>query len=130
VGERGSECVVLLAEDNEDNQAIYATFLEHHGYRVVAAWNGEEALTAATTELPDVVLMDLSMPVLDGWQALRRLRADPRTQRIPVIALTAHALATERANGLAMGFDSYITKPAAPAAVLAEIRRIVGASRG
>ena len=117
---------VLLVEDNFDNREIYATMLTVSGFRVVQAANGREGVDLATAEPPDIVLMDISMPVLDGYEALRLIRAHPSTEAVPVVALTAHALTADRDNILGAGFDGYIAKPAEPRAVLAEVERRIG----
>ena len=100
---------ILLVEDNELNRDMLSRRLARHGYVVVMAVDGRQALAMARTERPDLVLMDMSLPVLDGWEATRRLRADPASRHLPVIALTAHAMAGEQA--LAAGCDDYATKP-------------------
>ena len=117
---------VLLVEDNFDNREIYATMLTVSGYRVIQAANGREGVDRAMEEAPDIVLMDISMPVLDGYEALNLLRANPSTSAVPVVALTAHALTADRDNILGAGFDGYIAKPAEPRAVLAEVERRIG----
>ena len=118
---------VLLVEDNEDNLRIYSTILTHSGYRVVEATDGEAALEAARREMPGLILMDISIPKIDGWEVTRRLKADPETASIPIIALTAHALASDQAMAQEVGCDGYIAKPAEPRVVLEEVRRRVGA---
>jgi CheY-like chemotaxis protein len=117
---------VLLVEDNEDNLRIYSTILSHSGYRVVEATDGEAALAAVAAEAPAIILMDISIPKIDGWEVTRRLKADPATAGIPIIALTAHALASDQAMAREVGCDGYIAKPAEPRAVLDEVRRRVG----
>jgi CheY-like chemotaxis protein len=116
---------ILLVEDNADNQIIYRRALEHFGYDVLEAIDGEEATRIASAQLPDLVLMDISIPRMDGWEATKRLLADERTKHIPVIALTAHALPSDRARGAEIGFASYLTKPVEPRRVLEEIERIL-----
>jgi two-component system cell cycle response regulator DivK len=83
---------VLLVEDNEDNRIVYSTILRHFGYTVMEALNGEEGIAKARTEKPDLILMDISIPIIDGWEATQVLKHDPNTRDIPIIALTAHAL--------------------------------------
>ena len=117
---------VLLVEDNEDNRIVYSTILQHFGYVVMEALNGEEGIAKARAEHPDLILMDISIPRMDGWQATRILRDDPRTSTIPIIALTAHALADDRERGSEVGFSSYLAKPVEPRVVVAEIRRWIG----
>jgi len=119
---------VLVVEDQEDNRRILSVYLEYVGYRVVSAVNGAEGVATAREQRPNVIVMDISMPVLDGYQALRLLREDPELSEIPVIALTAHALSTDREAVLAAGFDSYLAKPIEPRLVAAEVRRIIALS--
>ncbi len=102
---------ILLVEDNEMNRDMLARRLARKGYDVVVAVDGEEGVAMARADVPDLILMDMSLPVLDGWEATRRLKADPATRPIPVIALTAHAMAGEREKYLGAGFDDYIAKP-------------------
>ncbi|HYD53722.1 MAG TPA: response regulator [Gemmatimonadaceae bacterium] len=118
--------IVLLVEDNEDNLTIYATILTHAGYRVIEAKDGEAALAAAREHRPEMILMDVSIPKIDGWEATRLLKADPRTSGIPIVALTAHALESDRLMAQQVGCDGYIPKPAEPRLVLEEVRRWVG----
>lgn len=117
---------LLLVEDNEDNRTIYCTVLRHHGYAVIEAQDGVRAVELARSEQPDLILMDISIPRMDGWEATRILRSDPRTQAIPIIALTAHALADDRERATEVGFSSYLAKPIEPRLVVAEIRRWIG----
>ncbi|HEY0154853.1 MAG TPA: response regulator [Longimicrobium sp.] len=102
---------ILLVEDNEMNRDMLSRRLERKGYQVVVAVDGQEGVDKAATVLPDLVLMDMSLPVLDGWEATRRLKAAPATGHIPVIALTAHAMAGDRAHAIDAGCDDYDTKP-------------------
>jgi two-component system cell cycle response regulator DivK len=102
---------IVLVEDNEMNRDMLTRRLVRRGYSVAIAVDGQEALEVVAREQPDVVLMDMGLPVIDGWEATRRLKADPTTARIPVIALTAHALSTDRDEALAAGCDDYETKP-------------------
>ena len=117
---------LLLVEDNEDNRTIYCTVLRHHGYEVIEAQDGVRAVELARSEHPDLILMDISIPRMDGWEATRVLRGDPLTQAIPIIALTAHALADDRERATEVGFSSYLAKPIEPRLVVAEIRRWIG----
>jgi len=117
---------LLLVEDNEDNRIIYTTVLRHLGYEVFEAQDGVQAVELARTVQPDLILMDISIPRLDGWEATRILRGDPRTQAIPIIALTAHALADDRERASEVGFSAYLAKPIEPRMVVAEIRRWIG----
>jgi CheY-like chemotaxis protein len=102
---------ILLVEDNEMNRDMLSRRLERRGYQVVLAVDGQEGVERAGSESPDVVLMDMSLPVLDGWEATRILKAAPATRHIPVIALTAHAMSSDRAKALEAGCDDYDTKP-------------------
>ncbi|MEL6248716.1 MAG: response regulator [Cyanobacteria bacterium J06554_6] len=102
---------VLLVEDNEMNRDMLARRLRKIGYEVEIAVNGQEGVIKATQDRPDIVLMDMSLPVMDGWEATRNLKANPDTQQIPVIALTAHAMASDREKAMAAGCDEYDTKP-------------------
>jgi CheY-like chemotaxis protein len=117
---------VLLVEDNEDNLLIYSTILRHSGYTVVEARDGQAGIDAAKAEKPGLILMDVSIPVMDGLEATRRLKADPSTKDIPIIALTAHALASDQQKAIEAGCDSYIAKPAEPRAVVAAVREYLG----
>ena len=102
---------VLLVEDNEMNRDMLSRRLTRNGYDVLIAVNGQEGVDMAGSEKPDLILMDMSLPILDGWEATRRLKADPATAAIPVIALTAHAMDSDREKALAAGCDDFDTKP-------------------
>ena len=102
---------ILLVEDNEMNRDMLSRRLARQGHEVLIAVDGAQGVTMATQEQPQIVLMDMSLPVLDGWEATRRLKADPTTAEIPVIALTAHAKESDREQALAAGCDDYDTKP-------------------
>ena len=117
---------VLLVEDNEDNRIIYSTVLRHVGYDVVEAQDGIQALALARSSRPNLILMDIAIPELDGWEATRILRQDPATSDIPIIALTAHALPNDRERAVEVGFTAYLAKPVEPRAVVAEVRRWIG----
>ncbi len=121
---------ILLVEDNEDNRIIYSTVLRHTGYEVVEALDGVQAVALARRLHPDLILMDISIPEIDGWEATKILRHDPTTREIPIIALTAHALADDRERATAVGFTSYLAKPIEPRAVVAEVRRWIGGGVG
>ena len=109
---------ILLVEDNALNRDMLARRLTRRGFTVLLAEDGAEGVAAARREAPDLVLMDMSLPVLDGWAAARQLKADPGTRGVPVIALTAHAMAGDRETYLAAGFDAYVTKPIVDEGVL------------
>jgi len=121
---------VLLVEDNEDNRIVYSTILEHFGYTVIEALNGEEGIAKARSEMPDLILMDISIPIIDGWEATQVLKRDPSTRAIPIIALTAHALAADREKAFEVGCDSYLAKPCEPKTVVGEVRKFIGAGNG
>lgn len=121
---------VLLVEDNEDNRIVYSTILEHFGYHVIEALNGEEGIAKARSEKPDLILMDISIPIIDGWEATQVLKRDPTTRSIPIIALTAHALAADREKAMEVGCDSYLAKPCEPKAVVSEVRKFIGDGNG
>lgn len=118
--------VVLLVEDNEDNRDIYTTLLRHVGYDVVEAVDGEHALRLAAQRTPDVVLLDISLPKLDGWQVARRLKAGADTRHVPIAALTAHAYQADREIAAAIGFDAYLAKPVEPRDVYACVLNLIG----
>jgi two-component system, cell cycle response regulator DivK len=116
---------ILLVDDHDDGRNACETLLRHFGYAVHAATNGEEAVRQATEILPELVLMDLRMPVMDGWAAAERLREDRRTRGIPILALTAdHVAATDIARSSVL-FDGWITKPFTAAVLLSEVRRVL-----
>src|SRR3954454_5339169 len=119
---------VLLVEDNEMNRDMLSRRLVRNGYDVVIAVNGQEGLDMAAGEKPDLILMDMSLPVLDGWEATRRLKADPATSAIPVIALTAHAMGEDRERALAAGCGDYDTKPVEFARIVDKIYALLRAA--
>ena len=102
---------ILLVEDNEINRDMLSRRLERRGYQVLLALDGERGVSLAQAELPDLILMDMSLPVLDGWEATQRIKAAPETRAIPIIALTAHAMIGDRERAMAAGCDDYDTKP-------------------
>ena len=102
---------ILLVEDNEMNRDMLSRRLERRGFTVVVALDGESAIDVARAARPDLILMDMSLPVMDGWEATRRIKGEPTLQRIPIIALTAHAMAQDRDDALRAGCDDYDTKP-------------------
>ena len=126
----GERPVVLLVDDFQDNREMYAMYLDHTGFRVVEAANGHEALDVAFSSVPDVIVMDLSLPGLDGWEATRRLKADARTRHIPVLALTSHALEGFSKGARDAGCDGFVTKPCLPENLASEIRAMLDGSRG
>jgi CheY-like chemotaxis protein len=116
---------VLLVDDYSDAREMYTEYLEFMGYEVLQAQNGLEALERALDSSPDIILMDLSLPIMDGWEATRRLKADKRTRGIPVVALTGHALAGISEGAKEAGCDAFVTKPCLPEDLVKEIRRIL-----
>ena len=121
---------VLYVEDNEDNVSMLKMRLELLGdFEVVAAEDGEKGCAMALAERPDIILMDLEMPVVDGWEATRRLKEDPQTRNIPIIALSAHALAGEREKALGAGCDEFDTKPIEFERLVATLRRVLAARK-
>ena len=117
---------LLLVEDNEESRDGLSRHLRRRGFEVVVAADGRQGLDAAKGQSPDLVLMDMSLPVLDGWEATRQLKADPQTRHIPVIALTAHAMAGDRERALAAGCDEYDTKPVEFARLFGKIQALLG----
>jgi two-component system, cell cycle response regulator DivK len=118
--------LVLIAEDNRDQQDLYTTYFRWRGFRVQAVDDGETAVQHAIISPPDVIAMDLSMPILDGWDATRRLKAHPRTSHIPIVACTAHAFGPSVERALIAGCDAYVVKPCLPQDLFKEISRILG----
>jgi two-component system cell cycle response regulator DivK len=114
--------VILIAEDFEDARDLYRDYLEFSGFTVKTATNGREAIDLAASLQPDLILMDASMPVLDGWQATRELKANPETRHIPVLALTAHAFDDARQEARSSGCDGFVTKPCLPDDLVAQVR--------
>ena len=115
---------ILYVEDNEDNIFMLKNRLTRAGHTVVVAKDGAQGVAMASSERPDMILMDLSLPVLDGWQATRQIKAAPDTKQIPVIALTANAMAGDREKALAVGCDDYDTKPIELPRLLAKIKSL------
>jgi two-component system cell cycle response regulator DivK len=118
---------ILYVEDNEDNIYMLKSRLSRAGYTVIVATDGAQGVALAASERPDLVLMDLSLPVLDGWEAARRIKAAPETSRIPIIALTAHAMPGDQEKALAAGCDDFDTKPVEMPRLLGKIRALVPA---
>jgi two-component system, cell cycle response regulator DivK len=118
--------LVLLAEDNEDNRVIYSTILRHYGYRVQEVATGPEALEAARSCPPDAVILDISLPGLDGWTVAARLKDDPATQDVAILAVTAHAFPEDEQRARALGCDAFLRKPARPQRVFEEVQRLIG----
>jgi len=117
---------ILIVEDNEMNRDMLSRRLARRGYQIAIAVDGEEGIAAAKSGSPDLILMDMSLPVVDGWEATRRLKAEPPTRAIPVIGLTAHAMAGDREKVLAAGCDDYDTKPIELPRLLQKIEALLG----
>lgn len=116
---------VLLVDDYPDAREMYSEYLQFSGFDVIEAANGQEALQRASDASPDIILMDLSLPVMDGWEATRRLKADPHTADIPVVALTGHALQGIYEGARQAGCDAFVTKPCLPEDLVLEIRKVL-----
>ena len=116
---------ILLAEDFEDARELYREYLEFSGFQVLTAANGREAIERAIELQPDLILMDASMPVLDGWQATRELKANDATRHIPVVALTAHAFDDARKEAKDVGCDGFVTKPCLPDDLVTKVRAVL-----
>lgn len=117
---------ILYVEDNEDNVFMLETRLRRKGFDVIIARDGEQGIAMAQAEAPDLILMDLSLPILDGWEATRQLKAAAETRSIPIIALTAHAMAGDREKAMSVGADEYDTKPVKLPGLLAKIDTLLG----
>lgn len=117
--------LVLVVEDYQDAREMYAAYLQFSGYRVAEATNGIEAIEQANELMPDIILMDLALPKMDGWEATRRLKMAEKTRHIPIVALTGHALAGHAEGARQAGCDSFVTKPCLPDALVAEIKRML-----
>ena len=116
---------ILVVEDNEMNRDMLSRRLQRRGYEVIVAIDGGEGLALAQSRRPDLILMDMSLPVVDGWEATRRLKAAPETQSIPIIALTAHAMATDRDKAIEAGCDDYDIKPVELPRLLEKIQAVL-----
>src|SRR5262245_33916160 len=121
----GHAPLVLVVEDYQDAREMYVEYLKFSGFEVAEARNGLEAIERAQSLLPDIILMDLALPRMDGWEATRRLKQDPRTQQIPIVALTGHALAGHAEGARQAGCDAFVTKPCLPDALVAEINKVL-----
>ena len=121
--------LILVVDDYQDAREMYAEYLQFSGFRVAEARNGNEAVEQALALKPDLILMDLSLPGMDGWEATRRLKADDTTRHIPIVALTGHALAGASEGAKKAGCDSFVTKPCLPDDLVVEVRRMLGAAK-
>jgi two-component system cell cycle response regulator DivK len=117
--------LVLVVEDYQDAREMYSEYLRYAGFRVAEASNGFEAIEQASTLVPDIILMDLALPRMDGWEATRRLKEDERTRHIPIVALTGHALSGHAESASKAGCDAFVTKPCLPDALVAEITKML-----
>jgi CheY-like chemotaxis protein len=120
---------ILYIEDTENNRILVSRYLERKGYQVLTAEHADDGLALAAREQPDLILMDMGLPGLDGWDATRRLKADPQVKHIPVIALTAHVMQGDREKALAAGCDDYDTKPFQFARLLGKIEALLAAAK-
>ena len=121
---------VLLVEDNEMNRDMLSRRLVRRGFQVVFAMDGQQGVDLARSERPDIILMDMSLPVIDGWEATRRVKADDATRSVPVIGLTAHAMSGDREKAIEAGCDDYDTKPVELDRLIGKIERLIGAAKG
>jgi CheY-like chemotaxis protein len=121
--------LILVVDDYQDAREMYAEYLQFSGFRVAEAKNGNEAVEQAFALKPDLILMDLSLPGIDGWEATRRLKADDATKHIPIVALTGHALAGASEGAKRAGCDSFVTKPCLPDDLVVEVRRMLATAK-
>ena len=121
--------LILVVDDYQDAREMYAEYLQFSGFRVAEARNGNEAVSQALELKPDLILMDLSLPGMDGWEATRVLKADDRTRHIPIVALTGHALAGASEGAKRAGCDSFVTKPCLPDDLVVEVKRMLAATK-
>ena len=117
--------VVLVVDDFEDNRSMYAAYLTYSGYHVLEAADGREAVEVASKQLPDVIVMDLTLPVMDGWEATRRLKADERTRHIPIIVLTGHSVAGRAQEFRKAGCDAFLAKPCMPEMLVEKVQELL-----
>jgi two-component system, cell cycle response regulator DivK len=129
INEGGKMAKVLLIEDNEMNRDMLSRRLIRRGFQVVFAMDGQQGIDLARSERPDIILMDMSLPVIDGWEATRRVKADDATRTVPVIGLTAHAMAGDREKAIEAGCDDYNTKPVELDRLIGKIERLLGTAK-
>jgi two-component system cell cycle response regulator DivK len=122
--------LVLVVEDYQDAREMYVAYLQFSGYQVAEATDGEQAIEKTLELMPDIILMDLALPKMDGWEATRRLKLDERTSHIPIVVLTGHALSGHADGARKAGCDSFVTKPCLPDALVVEIERMLPAKTG
>jgi two-component system cell cycle response regulator DivK len=116
---------ILIVEDTEDNRRIMRDLLSNAGFDIIEAHDGQAAIAAAANHVPDLILMDIQLPVLNGYEAIRRIKADPKLQAIPIIAVTSYALTGDKESARAAGCDRYVAKPFSPRQLLATIRELL-----
>jgi two-component system cell cycle response regulator DivK len=116
---------ILIVEDTEDNRRIMRDLLSNAGFDIIEAHDGQAAIAAASNHVPDLILMDIQLPVLNGYEAIRRIKADPKLQAIPIIAVTSYALTGDKESARAAGCDRYVAKPFSPRQLLATIRELL-----
>lgn len=121
-----SKARILIVEDNDDNMVLVRDVLTSRGYTVIEAVDGQQGLDLAQSERPDLIIMDLSLPLVDGWTVVRQLKADSELRRIPVVALTAHAMVGDREKALDAGCDDYLAKPIRLALLIGKVKEFVG----
>jgi CheY-like chemotaxis protein len=121
---------VLVVEDNEMNRDMLSRRLMRRGFQVIFAVDGQQGVDLARSERPDIILMDMSLPVIDGWEATRRVKSDDATRSVPVIGLTAHAMAGDREKAIEAGCDDYDTKPVELERLIGKMERLLGAGKG
>ncbi len=119
-----SALLILIVDDFQDNREMYAEYLSAMGYRVAEAGDGQVAIAMVGELQPALVVMDLSLPIIDGWEAIRRLKSDPKTAHVPIVALTGHVLQAHSDSAKEAGCDAFVTKPCLPEALLLEIKRL------
>jgi len=121
---------VLVVEDNEMNRDMLSRRLTRRGFQVIFAVDGQQGVDLALSERPDIILMDMSLPIIDGWEATRRVKSDDATRGVPVIGLTAHAMAGDREKAIEAGCDDYDTKPVEFERLIGKMERLLGAGKG
>ena len=122
----GRARTVLIVEDMDDNRAIYVALLVHHGYRVLEAIDGLAGVAVARSEAPDLILMDIALPKLDGWAATAEIKSDPKLSHIPIIVITAHTRPEDRERAFEAGCSAFLIKPVEPRRVLDEVQKFIG----
>jgi CheY-like chemotaxis protein len=125
-GQRKTPWTILIVEDHRDQREMYAGYFAAKGFRAVTAVDGASGIIKARAERPDVIVMDLSLPHVDGWEATRRLKGDPRTAAIPIIACTAHVLGSSCERAVDAGCNGFLAKPCLPVELFAEVKRVLG----